>query len=820
MTTRRQFLDRALALAAMSGVPAKMWGAAEALGEPDLRIGVLSDIHLSHEHDVRSKTSPTKEMFIHALEYFRDRKVHGVLVCGDLADAGLVDELEMVADAWFKVFPGGKLPDGTPVANLMHYGDHDAERRFYRKDRFEPMYAKKGLPIPESLSEGENRKVYWEKYFKEPWSPIRHVKVRGYDFVLGNFMRECPGTTPGLADFLAKLNPDPKKPFFYSQHRWICGTYLADEEMWGGDSGKNGPVLTKYPNVVAFTGHTHYMLTDDRIVWQDGYTQINAGSLLNAPCGRQRENGIDISWYKNDYMRDTQMKSLNAHQGHHGMVFSLKGDSAVIERRDFGSDLPVGPDLVFSLSSKSHTRANCEPASVAPEFPQGGAVSAVARAGKNRKGEAVDQIVVTFPVAAPTKDTPRALDYEVRAEKADGTLLKAKRVYSPGINLPPEKDAAKAVCVFARSEVGAGPVRFVVHPANCWRKAGKPISVVFEAVPSFTMRIDDNHSPAEWKRVAEIFESRGMRVSFAIVPSSLSDAQGACLKELSDRGHVIMDHTPNHTFYRATYHDVEAFNRAKVKPFVQEVDEKGQLLYFKPDVDDAHPQNRRIKAKIEQNVLTFTDAKAPKRTYYTFVKLPGRSEIFGLASRNGLYDLRDFWCRPLKEQIDLPDVEVLLYDQAAIQPCDDILRELAGVSRERFVHFNLPLPTIWVRPGGWDPGVQWERLERIYGREFGYIGADSSVGGVWGGSRWTTGYDAMYFFDQGADITPEQLVDQIEKRLAAGKYHVTLSHMWNNKLPGRMDEYYQKTERFAQLLVDRKIPFLTMKGTLEARFGK
>lgn len=341
-----------------------------------------------------------------------------------------------------------------------------------------------------------------------------------------------------------------------------------------------------------------------------------------------------------------------------------------------------------------------------------------------------------------------------------------------------------------------------------------------DAVPSFTMRIDDNHSPAEWKRVAEIFESRGMRVSFAIVPSSLSDAQGACLKELSDRGHVIMDHTPNHTFYRATYHDVEAFNRAKGKPFVQEVDEKSQLLYFKPDVDDAHPQNRRIKAKIEQNVLTFTDAKAPKRTYYTFVKLPGRSEIFGLASRNGLYDLRDFWRRPLKEQIDLPDVEVLLYDQAAIQPCDDILRELAGVSRERFVHFNLPLPTIWVRPGGWDPGVQWERLERIYGREFGYIGADSSVGGVWGGSRWTTGYDAMYFFDQGADITPEQLVDQIEKRLAAGKYHVTLSHMWNNKLPGRMDEYYQKTERFAQLLVDRKIPFLTMKGTLEARFGK
>ncbi len=28
------------------------------------------------------------------------------------------------------------------------------------------------------------------------------------------------------------------------------------------------------------------------------------------------------------------------------------------------------------------------------------------------------------------------------------------------------------------------------------------------AVPSFTMRVDDNKSPAEWNRMADIFESR------------------------------------------------------------------------------------------------------------------------------------------------------------------------------------------------------------------------------------------------------------------------------------------------------------------------
>jgi len=339
--------------------------------------------------------------------------------------------------------------------------------------------------------------------------------------------------------------------------------------------------------------------------------------------------------------------------------------------------------------------------------------------------------------------------------------------------------------------------------------------------PAFTMRIDDNHSPAEWNRVADIFESRGMRISFAVVPATLSEEQGACLKALAARGHVIMDHTPNHTFYRATYHDRTAFGAARGKPFVQEADARTHTLFFKPVVDDAHPQNRKARATIVQDALTFAPGQGLKPgTYYSFIKIPGHAGVFGLQTQDGRFRLRDFWRRPLRSPVTAEDVEVTIYAEAALQPCDDVLRELAQVSRERFDHFGLPRPAVWVRPGGWDPGVKWEALERVYGREFGYAGADSRVGGVWGGSRWTTGFDAMYFFDQGADITPERLVDQIEARLKAGRFHVTLSHMWHNKLPGRLEEYFAKTTRFAQLLVDRKIPTLTMTGTLDARFGK
>ena len=46
MTNRRDFLKDACAAAVAAGLPARIWGAAEMMGEPDLVIGLLSDIHI------------------------------------------------------------------------------------------------------------------------------------------------------------------------------------------------------------------------------------------------------------------------------------------------------------------------------------------------------------------------------------------------------------------------------------------------------------------------------------------------------------------------------------------------------------------------------------------------------------------------------------------------------------------------------------------------------------------------------------------------------------------------------------------------------
>jgi len=361
----------------------------------------------------------------------------------------------------------------------MHYGDHDAEARFY-SPQLRSAFAKAGVPLPRSLSEGELRKECWESCLRESWSPLRHVRVKGYDFVLSNFMREGAASAPKDLDArLMALKLDPAKPFFYSQHRYIRRTYLADEEMWGEDNAVSCNVLPRYPNCVAFQGHTHYMLTDPRTVWIGDFASVATGSLISAAVGRMRENGVHISWYKNDYMLEKQMPVVKYFACQQGSVVTVKGDLVAVERRDFSRDLPLGPDVVFSMDPKIRATtvdAARKAASVAPEFPSDAVVTVTEGTGEDRRKRVTEQVTVGFPTVGSSGGRPRAHEYFVRAEKADGTLLKEKRVYSPGINVPESKDEPQTVCVFSKAEIACdGPVRYVVRPANCWGVQGRPI---------------------------------------------------------------------------------------------------------------------------------------------------------------------------------------------------------------------------------------------------------------------------------------------------------------------------------------------------------
>ena len=189
-------------------------------GKPNLSFGVVSDVHvrLSPTGDGFSKDHDTST-FIHTLEWFRDQKADAVMIVGDIADKGLVDELQFVADAWFKVFPNDKAPDGRHVQRLFVYGNHDFEGFRYGD------YAKKIWSDETERAKHilfTDQKANWEQIFHEEYSPIMRWNVNGYTFVGGHWTADrCRAKDEtgigGVEEFFAaNANSfDPKKPFFY-----------------------------------------------------------------------------------------------------------------------------------------------------------------------------------------------------------------------------------------------------------------------------------------------------------------------------------------------------------------------------------------------------------------------------------------------------------------------------------------------------------------------------------------------------------------------------------------------------------------------------
>ena len=222
MIGRRVFLGATGAFATVAGRAAR--GGVrppemQDIGEEKMRFGVLSDIHIT--------TSKQQPYFEKALRQLDAWKVDGVLACGDLADYGLEQQLQLVADSWFKVFPDGKGSDGRTVVNLMHYGDHDMSQSYWDLEE-----ARKAWPSAEARKNGiifdGDRKAIWERCFKEPWAPIQIKTVKGFDFILSHFTRGEPTNkyghnTPGLEEFFAARKFDPAKPAarFWARPRQI-----------------------------------------------------------------------------------------------------------------------------------------------------------------------------------------------------------------------------------------------------------------------------------------------------------------------------------------------------------------------------------------------------------------------------------------------------------------------------------------------------------------------------------------------------------------------------------------------------------------------
>ncbi len=462
--SRRTFLSGAIAAAGVS--PFEGAAAAMADAKPNLVLGVLSDVHINRAGD--------EATFRKALEYFRDNGADGVVVAGDVADSGQIFQLELAAGVWNDVFPGGKTPDGRRVERLFVYGNHDLLGWAWGgKGQYKDEADKRARAI----GFDDNRARVWERLFAEPYKPIWSKTVKGYAFIGAHW-----GAEKGLDAFLQenadRLGLRGGKPFFHIQHPHP-GDTVQGPWAWGNDHGVATRALEKFPDAVAFSGHSHYSLTDERTIWQGAFTSVGTGSLKYIFAQYGRENGEDHDSVVK------QMPLLPEHKGRQGMLVSVFGDRIVFARREFVFGESLGPDWVVPLDgTRPYAFAPRRAAAVAPSFAPDARVAVERRMGRDRRKRETDQIVVSFPAAKPSA-TSRVHDYEVSAlvvRREDVEIpVAVKRVHSESFYLPPSHEAESAQAVFAVSELKeAKAVRFAVRPVECFgRKGMEMLSDVF-----------------------------------------------------------------------------------------------------------------------------------------------------------------------------------------------------------------------------------------------------------------------------------------------------------------------------------------------------
>ena len=466
-------------------------------GVARLKFGVVSDIHIIAENTDRSHQGNTRTLK-RAFKWFDAQGADGVIIAGDMADAGLISQLQCVADAWNEVFPGNRSRlDGRPVEKLFVYGNHDWEGFGYSYS----IFNKPSAELTEDKIRYFGMKKVWEEVFEEEYAPVYRKEIKGYSFV-GAHWDGANGSGWGkgadIAPFFAEHGKelDPSLPFFYFQHPHPKDTCYGSW-AWGHDDGRTTRVLSDYANAIAFSGHSHYSLLDERGIWQGAFTSIGTGSLRYAGGPYDEfaaEGGFENTGGPEKNRKGSTgklMEKVNPATERNGMLFSVYDDRIVITRRDFMWDCDLGPDWVMPLpaaESKPFAFAEHAKRFPAPQFPDGAELKAERGQhplSKKKDEKGVDVFKLTIPAAAQTFAN-RVWRYDVFVEQKDGNpVVLTRRILSPDYHLPLEKAVKRVVLPVPVGDLPKDKeFRFAVVPVNCFGKSGKALTTEFLKVES------------------------------------------------------------------------------------------------------------------------------------------------------------------------------------------------------------------------------------------------------------------------------------------------------------------------------------------------
>lgn len=335
--------------------------------KPELVFPVISDVHIKE-----SGTSDLKK-FETALDQLNRLapKQDALVTVGDLTDHGRVEEY----DRFMSVYNAKKQPQAV---SMLAIGNHD---------------------YGNGLSAADAQKRFLDQTGMK--STQYHKVIKGYHFiVMGTEDGRIEGTfskkqIAWLSERLKQAKKrDPQKPIFVFHHQPIKDTLYGSE--WGIDINRDllYDTLKDYPQVITFSGHTHYPLEDPRIIHQKDFTSIGTSTLSYLWLDAGRIQGE----VPQDYA-DTLSQ---------GLIVKVYKNKVKIERRNFHSNGWSGKPFEIQYPvKKSHFKYTETRDRIKPRFKYKSAISVV-----KEKTTATD-LEIKFDQAV---DNTLVHDYKIEAK--------------------------------------------------------------------------------------------------------------------------------------------------------------------------------------------------------------------------------------------------------------------------------------------------------------------------------------------------------------------------------------------------------------------
>ena len=187
----------------------------------------------------------------------------------------------------------------------------------------------------------EEKQKLFEKKTKE--KPFSHKKINGYHFINwsyenGSLYKPITNNEWFEKEIKKALKDSNTKPIFVTTHFPPCDIVYGSEE-WG-DSLLNG-YFKEYPQIINFSGHSHFSLIDERSIYQKDYTAIQTQSLSYIELEKGKVNGSIVK----DEFNDLMISAKNAM----GLICDVNDKEIIIKRISFNKNEFYNNDWIIDI---------------------------------------------------------------------------------------------------------------------------------------------------------------------------------------------------------------------------------------------------------------------------------------------------------------------------------------------------------------------------------------------------------------------------------------------------------------------------------------